>query len=258
MTPMILVSRGSRQPAANAATRALAQQVGLERPGARVRTAFLGYDVPDLRAAIAKEAGLAHGQAVIVPLLLGAGHSAQIGFRTEIERARQSGPPMDVRIADVLGPTGDPGSDGRTLELIVAGLMRRLCDAPVHRLAGAPLYSPLGGRPDAIVLATTGSRVTRASQAPIQVARALSAAASVPVQVAHVDMTPTVGDAIGTWLCNGATGVAVATYLLVPGERFARMQSEARRAGAMAVAPPLSDSPELAQLVLDRADRALG
>jgi sirohydrochlorin ferrochelatase len=259
VTPVILAARGSRNPLAAQATWALARRVGALRAGSRVKSAFLNVEVPDLRSALAKEAALAYRGVVVVPLLLGEGRTARVTVAARIESAREGGLSLAVSVAEVIGPVAGVGSDDRALELVVAALLRRLKEASVvvtgrHSAAG-PLFTRQGGRPDAIVLAAAGSGASRAMQTATLVSRWLGTAAGVPCQVAFTSIgTPSVADAIGAWRARGATQVAVATYLLAPGALYDRVASASVHAGGIAVSAPLGDAPEVAELVLHRAD----
>jgi sirohydrochlorin ferrochelatase len=53
---------------------------------------------------------------------------------------------------------------------------------------------------------------------------------------------------------SGARRVAVAAYFLAPGLFHDAVTEAARAAGAVAVAAPLTDAPELVELVLRRVD----
>jgi sirohydrochlorin ferrochelatase len=55
---------------------------------------------------------------------------------------------------------------------------------------------------------------------------------------------------------RGAERIAVAAYFLAPGLLYDRAVTGARAAGASVAAAPLGDAPEIAELVLRRADVA--
>jgi sirohydrochlorin ferrochelatase len=259
---VILAAKGSRDPSTAQATWALARRVSSLRVGSRVKSAFLSFEAPDLRAALAKEAALAHRSVVVVPLLLGAGRTAGVTVAAHIESARAGGLPLAVRVAEVLGPVAGVGSDDRALELVVAALSRRLGEVSVaatgRHSAAEPLFTRQGVRPDAIVLAAAGSGASRSMQTAMLVSRWLGVATGVPCQVAFTSIgTPSLAGAIGAWRAKGAAQVAVATYLLAPGALYDRVASASLHAGAIAVSAPLADAPEVAELVLHRADRVM-
>jgi sirohydrochlorin ferrochelatase len=198
----------------------------------------------------------------VVPVLLGAGRTAGVAVAAQIESAHAGGLPLAVHVAEVLGPVAGVGSDDRALELVVAALLRRLGEVSVaatgrHSAVG-PLFTRPGGRPDAIVLAAAGSSASRAMQTATLVARCLGAVTGVPCQVAFTSIgTPSLAGAIGAWRSKGAQQVAVATYLVAPGALYDRVASASLHAGAVAVSAPLADAPEVAELVLHRADRVM-
>jgi len=55
---------------------------------------------------------------------------------------------------------------------------------------------------------------------------------------------------------RGAARVAVASYFLAPGLLYDRAVDAALAAGALVAAAPLGDAPEIAELVLARANTA--
>jgi sirohydrochlorin ferrochelatase len=250
MTPLILVARGSRDSAASQVVFELARRVAAHRPGARVRAAFLHHEVPDLRAALAKEAALTHRHAIVVPLLLSDGHGARVDIRTQVDGVGRTGLPISVRIADPVGPADDADVEGR--RLLAAALLRRLTEARID-----PRSRPAA--PDAIVVAAVGSRVARAMLAPVHVARSLASTTGARCRVAYlVNGAPSIVDTVRDLNARGATEIAVAPYLLARGAMFARAAALARVGGAVGVSAPLGDAPELVELVLRRADQARG
>jgi sirohydrochlorin ferrochelatase len=229
----------------------LARQVSAARPGLRARAAFLRHEVPDLRAALAREAALAHSAVIVVPLLLGDGHYARLVLPEAIRSALPRDLPLAVRLAPVLGhaPGSDP--DRRALDLLVAALRRRLAEA--HLTAQG---NGRDARADAIVLVGAGSRATRALQNAALVAQALGAAEGVPCRFAHSVGASGIRDAFMELRQRGAQRPVAASYHVGPGVLYDRMVAEALGWGAMAVTSPLGTTPELVELILHRADAA--
>jgi sirohydrochlorin ferrochelatase len=255
--PLILVAHGSRRAGAANAVWALAQGVASALPGARVRTAFLNVEVPRLPAALTKESGLSHPEVTVVPILLAAGRHARIALPDQIGVALGGGLPLAVRLAEPLGPVSGAGPDQPGLDLIVRALERRLGEALVATIGRH--HAPMAGsnRPDAIVLAAAGSRSTRAMQSAAQVALTLGSVSGLPCRAAFTtNGTVTVREAIHAFHRRGAHRVAVATYLFAPGVLADRVADDASRAGALAMAAPLADAPEMVDLVLARARTA--
>ncbi|WP_229403055.1 sirohydrochlorin chelatase [Micromonospora okii] len=237
--PVVLVAHGSRDPRAAEATRALARAVRAARPGLAVWASWLDHTDPGPAAVLRSLAAAGHPRAVVVPLLLTAAYHRRVDIPAAVAAARESGPPIDVRVADVLGPAG-----GAADEALLAGLLRRLAEA-----------GP--GRFDALVLAAAGTRDARARASVGRVAAALGAELGVPCKVSYASAAPPLaGAAVARLRAAGARRVAVSAYFLAPGLFHDAVLAQAGHAGAVAVAGPLADAPELADLVLRRVDAA--
>ncbi|MBY8873489.1 cobalamin biosynthesis protein CbiX [Micromonospora sp. PLK6-60] len=233
--PVVLVAHGSRDPRAAEATRALARAVGAARPGLSVVPSWLDHTEPGPAAVLRELAAAGHRAAVVVPLLLTAAYHRRVDLPAAVAAARADAPGLAVRVADVLGPLDGP-VDGALL----AGLRRRLAEADP-------------GEYDAVVLAAAGTRDARARGSVGRVAAALGAALRVPVRVSYASAAPPeAGVAVARLHGRGARRVAVVAYFLAPGLFHDAVTVAARGAGAVAVADPLTDVPELAELVLRR------
>ncbi len=216
---LLAVAHGSRDAAAQECIEALAGQVRRLAPGVDVRAAFLEKAEPALPAALTRAvADAGPGQVTIVPLLLASGYhlSEDIG-----RAAARAGVPA----APPLGP--DPALAGV--------LAQRLAQA------GVPAGTP-------VVLAAAGSRDPRAAVDTGRQAALLADRLGVPVRPAYVSASrPAVPEAVAA-LRAGGHPVAVATFLLAPGQFSAQL----RRSGADWVTGPLGAHPAVARLVLDR------
>lgn len=236
---VVLVAHGSRDPRAALATEALARAVGAACPRWDVRASYLDHSVPRPRQVLGDFAARGHRRAVLVPLLLTAAYHGRVDVPGEIAAARAEGLAMDVEPADVLGPVG-----GSVSPLLLDALETRL------REAGAAAL-------DAVVLTAAGTRDARARASVEQVAAALGAGLGLPCRVAYASAAPPVsGDAVAELRAEGHERVGLASYFLAPGLLYDATAASAREAGAVAVAEPLTDIPDLAQLVAGRVRAA--
>ncbi|MFG1880433.1 sirohydrochlorin chelatase [Micromonospora sp. NPDC049102] len=237
--PVVLVAHGSRDPRAAEATRALARAVSAARPGLAVWASWLDHTEPGPTEVLSTLAEAGHRRAVVVPLLLTAAYHHRVDIPAAVAAATTAGPTLTVRLTDVLGP-----ADGTVAPALLAGLRRRLGEV-------AP------GRFDALVLAAAGTRDARARGSVGRVADALGVEFGVPCRVSYASAAPPgTGVAVARLRAAGARRVAVAAYFLAPGLFHDAVTESARAAGAVAVAAPLTDAPELAELVLHRVDLA--
>ncbi|WP_223256440.1 sirohydrochlorin chelatase [Micromonospora endophytica] len=235
--PVLLVAHGSRDPRAAEATRALAAAVAAARPGTSVLASWLDHTQPDPAQALRDLAASGHARAVLVPLLLTAAYHRRVDIPAAVAAANGSGPPIRVRVTDVLGPVGDEVD-----QVLLDGLRRRLAEAEP-------------GRFDALVLSAAGTRDPAARASVGRVARALGATLGTPTRVSYASAAPpSVDTAVARLRAAGARRVAVAAYFLAPGLFHDAVTTAAHTAGAVAVAGPLTDAPELVELVLRRVD----
>jgi sirohydrochlorin ferrochelatase len=217
---LLAVAHGSRDGRAQAAVRSLAAGVSALAPGIGVRAAFLQHARPSLAGALATA-----GPAAVVPLLLAGGYHLS---RDIAPLAGQAGLP----VAGPLGP--DPR--------LVTALADRLAEA------GTPDGAP-------VVLAAAGSADPLARAAASRQAAMLAAHRRAPVLAAFAAAGhPTVTEAVAILAGPAAVPVAVAAYLLAPGQFHDRLTGT----GASWVSAPLAGHPALAALVLDRYLVAVG
>jgi sirohydrochlorin ferrochelatase len=235
---LVLVAHGSRDPRAERSTLALTRAVRSRGRG-RVDAAFLDFSRPRLTDVLARSR-----RAVVVPLLLTAAYHGRVDVPSEIARARAAAP-VDVRLAEVLGPVGGAVPDRDALSAVVAALTLRLDEAGARNA-------------DGIVLAAAGSRDPSALDTVSLVADALGAAVGRPCRPGYASGTgPAAGAEVAALAAAGARRIAVASYFLAPGRLYDRAVEQARRAGATSAAAPLGDAPQLVDLILGRADAAL-
>jgi sirohydrochlorin ferrochelatase len=217
---LLAVAHGSRDPAATEVVRTLAGQVRRLAPVLDVRVAFLGHAEPTLPA----ELDAAGANTVVVPLLLSSGYhlSSDIGGAASSAGARVAGP---------LGPD----------ELLLTALTARLAEA------GVPDGTP-------VVLAAAGSSDPAAAADVRQQADLLAERLGVPVTAAFASgAPPTVPDAVADLRALTGGPVAVASYLLAPGQ----FQDQLAASGADWVTEPLGGHPAVAGLVIERYRKAM-
>jgi sirohydrochlorin ferrochelatase len=224
--PLIAVAHGSRDPAAAAATRSLLAAVAAARPGLTVLPAFLDHERPGLADAVAAAEAASPAAPVVVPLLLGAAYHSRVDIPAALAGTT-------ARQTDVLGP--DP--------LLLRGLERRL--AAVGVAAGDPST--------AVVLAAAGTTDAAALDGVRRLAAGWRSAGWWDVRDAFASAAePSVDEAVATLRSEGAPRVAVASYLLFPGLFAEKLAA----AGADVTSAPLTDAPEVVELVLARYDAA--
>ncbi len=232
---VVLVAHGSRDPRAARHTEALTRAVAAAHPEWAVHASYLDHAGPRPLDVLTRLATAGHRRAVLVPLLLTAAYHGKVDVPAVVRAARDAGLPIDVSLAGVLGPAGP----GAVPPLLIDGLIRRL---PAVDL-------------DAVVLAAAGTRDAAARATVRDAADALGARLGVPCTVAYASAAPpTAAEAVASL---AADRVGVASYFLAPGLLHDNAIASARSAGAVAVAPPLGDAPELVELVATRVRAAV-
>jgi sirohydrochlorin ferrochelatase len=228
---VVLAAHGSRDPRAAAATRALTRAVALARPDWDVRPSYLDHSLPRPAQVLG---ALAQSRAVLVPLLLTAAYHGRVDVPAEVAAARAAGARLEIAVSDVLGPVSP---------MLLDGLIRRLPSADL----------------DAVVLAAAGTRDSAARATVAEAASALGARLGLPFGVAYASAAaPTAGEAVARLRAAGAGRVGVAAYFLAPGRLYDVAVASALDAGAVVVAEPLGDAPELVRLVESRVQAAAG
>jgi sirohydrochlorin ferrochelatase len=238
---LVAVAHGSRDPMARKTVELLLDQVRDLRPELHIRLAHLGLDEPlldDVLGDLTGRTRRAVGRpAVLVPLLLGRGFHVRHDIPGVL--ARHSA--LDTVVAGPLGPH----------PLLVEALR--------HRLAEAGWDEPETVRVrrrearDAVVLAASGSRDPASAKDAQAQALLLAARLHVPVVPAYVSAAaPTVRQAVVTLRERGYRRIAVSSYFTAPGD-FSRL---AAADAPWLVAGPLGAQPAMAELLLERFDRA--
>ncbi len=227
---LVAVAHGSADPRASATIADLAAVARERWPGLDLRIAFLGHAPPSLPQVLSTIE--ADRKVTVLPLLLTAAYHS----KADIPRMLARLPRSRVSYGATLGPH----------PLLLQALERRLAEADP-----GVLQNP--GR-TAVVLAAAGSSDHEANATIARLAaqwRARTGWSAVrPAYASAAEPSPAA--AVADLLRAGAPRVVVATYLLAPGLFADRIRQWSLAAGAVAVAPALGASAEVADVMLDR------
>ena len=230
---LLVIAHGSRDPRHAATVHALVRQVRAMRPGLRVETGFLDFNVPSVQGVLESLAAEGVRDVVALPLLLTRAFHAKADIPAVLREAPAR---LRIRQADVLGPS----------PLLIAALERRLYEAGL---------TPADKSSTGVVLASAGSTDPEAIAVIAEIAREWRHTGWCAVRPAFASASlPRTEDAVRELRELGCARVAVAPYVLAPGRLPDRIARGA--AGADVLADVLGPSPEVAQVLLDRYDAA--
>ncbi|MDT3726679.1 sirohydrochlorin chelatase [Streptomyces sp. DSM 41972] len=230
---LLVVAHGSRDPRHAATVHDLVRRVRAQRPGLRVETGFLDFNVPSVGAVLESLDAEGVRDVVALPLLLTRAFHAKADIPAVLSEAP---PRLRIRQADVLGPS----------PLLLAALERRLYEAGL---------TPADKSSTGVVLASAGSSDPEAIAVIADVAREWRHTGWCAVRPAFASASlPRTEDAVRELRELGCARVAVAPYVLAPGrlpDRIARGAS-----AADVLADVLGPAPEVARVLLDRYEAA--
>ncbi|MFJ4471825.1 sirohydrochlorin chelatase [Streptomyces sp. NPDC089424] len=230
---LVVIAHGSRDPRHAATVHALVRRVRSLRPGLRVETGFLDFNIPSVQGVLESLAAEGVRDVVALPLLLTRAFHAKADIPAVLREAPRR---LRIRQAEVLGPS----------PLLLAALERRLYEAGL-----TPADKPSTG----VVLASAGSTDAEAIAVIAEIAREWRHTGWCAVRPAFASASlPRTEVAIGELRALGCERVAVAPYVLAPGflpDRIARGAAEAD-----VLAGVLGPAPEVARLLLRRYDGA--
>lgn len=246
---LLVIAHGSRDPRHAATVHALVRRVRAMRPGLRVETGFLDFNIPSVPAVLESLAQEVRRVAprwrggggrrevvrdvVVQPLLLNRAFHAKADIPAVLREAPSR---LRIRQADVLGPS----------PLLTAALERRLYEAGL---------SPADKSSTGVVLASAGSTDPEAIAVIAEIAREWRHTGWCAVRPAFASASlPRTEDAVRELRSLGCARVAVAPYVLAPGflpDRIARGAAEAD-----VLADVLGPAPEVARVLLERYDGA--
>ncbi|GAA1274907.1 sirohydrochlorin chelatase [Streptomyces aureus] len=230
---LLVIAHGSRDPRHAATVHALVREVRALRPGLRVETGFLDFNVPSVNGVLESLAAEGVRDVVALPLLLTRAFHAKADIPAVL---RQAPARLRIRQAEVLGPS----------PLLTAALERRLYEAGLT-LADKPTTG--------VVLASAGSTDPEAIAVIAEIAREWRHTGWCAVRPAFASASlPRTEDAVARLRAEGVRRVAVAPYVLAPGflpDRIARGACEAD-----VLADVLGPAPEVARLLVRRYEAA--
>ncbi|MET9404472.1 sirohydrochlorin chelatase [Streptomyces sp. NPDC002935] len=234
---LVVIAHGSRDPRHAATVHALVRRVRAQRPGLRVETGFLDFNIPSVQGVLNSLAADGVRDVVALPLLLTRAFHAKSDIPAVLREAPSR---LRVRQAEVLGPS----------PLLTAALERRLYEAGL---------TPADKSSTGVVLASAGSTDPEAIAVIAEIAREWRHTGWCAVRPAFASATfpagfPRTEDAVRELRALGCERVAVAPYVLAPGflpDRIAR-----GAAGADVLSDVLGPAPEVARVLLDRYDEA--
>ncbi|MEU3860293.1 sirohydrochlorin chelatase [Streptomyces sp. NPDC028722] len=230
---LLVIAHGSRDPRHAATVHALVERVRSLRPGLRVETGFLDFNVPSAPGVLESLAAEGVRDVVALPLLLTRAFHAKADIPAVLRDAPAR---LRIRQADVLGPS----------PLLLSALERRLYEAGL---------TPADKASTGVVLASAGSSDPEAIAVIASLARDWWRTGWCAVMPAFASASlPRTEDAVRDLRALGSARVAVAPYVLAPGflpDRIAR-----GAAGADVLADVLGAAPEVARVLLARYDAA--
>ncbi|MEU5362150.1 sirohydrochlorin chelatase [Streptomyces sp. NPDC005925] len=230
---LLVVAHGSRDPRHAATVHALVRRVRSLRPGLRVETGFLDFDVPSVRGVLESLDAQGVRDVVALPLLLTRAFHAKADIPAVLAQAP---PRLRIHRADVLGPS----------PLLLTALERRLYEAGL---------TPADKSSTGVVLASAGSTDPEAIAVIADIAREWRHTGWRAVRPAFASASPPrTEDAVRDLRALGCGRVAVARYVLAPGRLPDRIARGA--AGADVLADVLGPAPEVARVLLERYDGA--
>ncbi|MGY4926795.1 sirohydrochlorin chelatase [Streptomyces sp. 900105755] len=230
---LLVIAHGSRDPRHAATVHALVRRVRSLRPGLRVETGFLDFNIPSVHGVLESLAAEGVRDVVALPLLLTRAFHAKADIPAVL---RDAPPRLRIRQAEVLGPS----------PLLLSALERRLHEAGLTRAD----RSSTG-----VVLASAGSSDPEAIAVIARLAREWQRTGWCAVRPAFASASlPRTEEAVRELRELGCARVAVAPYVLAPGflpDRIARGAAEAD-----VLAEVLGPAPEVARVLLERYDAA--
>lgn len=236
---LLVIAHGSRDPRHAATVHALVERVRSLRPGVRVETGFLDFNIPSVQGVLESLAAEGVRDVVALPLLLTRAFHAKADIPAVLRDAPRG---LRIRQADVLGPS----------PLLLSALERRLYEAGL---------TPADKSSTGVVLASAGSTDPEAIAVIAAIAREWRHTGWCAVRPAFASGGssgfPRTEDVVRDLRAQGCGRVAVAPYVLAPGFLPDRIARGADSAGADVLADVLGSAPEVARVLVERYEAAL-
>lgn len=230
---LLVIAHGSRDPRHAATMHDLVRRVRSMRPGLRVETGFLDFNLPSVKGVLESLDAEGVRDVVALPLLLTRAFHA----KADIPAVLAGAPPrLRIRQAEVLGPS----------PLLLTALERRLYEAGL---------TPADKSSTGVVLASAGSSDPEAIAVIADIAREWRHTGWCAVRPAFASASlPRTEQAVRELRALGCARVAVAPYVLAPGHLPDRIVRGAAEADVLA--DVLGPAPEVARVVLERYEQA--
>ncbi|MDT7572874.1 MAG: sirohydrochlorin cobaltochelatase [Actinomycetota bacterium] len=238
MTVLLGVAHGSKDDGSQQVVRGLLAAVEQLRPGLRTASAYIDNASPSVAAGIAYLVAAGADDIAVVPLLLTPASHSKTDLAASVQAARVNHPGVRFRYGRPLGPH----------PVLVDVLAARLAEAGARTA-------------DAVVVVAGGALDPDANAQVAATARLLwERVGYASVDIAFASATrPTVPEALERLRLLGAERVAVAQYFLGPGRLPRAVEQKAGVDGVdVIVSQPLGAHADIAALVLERYDEALG
>lgn len=231
---LVLLGYGSTEPRVAQVSHEIRAGLLELRPELDVHVAFLDHCAPSALQVVNKLAKRGATEIVFVPLLLSDAFHAKVEVPAVIAQVQAAHPHLQLVASRPIGPEAQ----------LLGVIDRRLRDV---------LRSKRVSELDGLVFAAAGSTDLRSNAIVARRARQWANHHRLPCVTALASPSgPSAGDAVRTLRAQGRRHIAVGSWFLAPGTRYAKQAELAIEAGAVAVSAPLGAEPEIAEAALTR------
>jgi sirohydrochlorin ferrochelatase len=231
---LVLLGYGSSDPRVAQVSHEIRTGLLALRPELDVHVAFLDHCPPVALQVVNKLVKRNVTEVVFVPLLLSDAFQAQSEVPAVIAQVQAAHPHLQVVASRPIGP------EAKLLSVVDRRLREALRARRVSEL-------------DGLVFAAAGSSDVRSNAIVARRSRQWANHHKLPCVTAFASTSGhSAGDAVRTLRAQGRRHIAVGSWFLAPGIRYARQAELAKQAGAVAVSAPLGAEPEIAEAALGR------